>query len=306
MKIYVAGHKGMVGRAICKVLINNGYNNLVFKNRNDLDLTNSFEVKKFFEIEKPNVVINAAAKVGGILANSIYPYEFLLENMQTQNNLIQYSLENNIEKFIFLGSSCVYPKLAKQPLKEEYLLSGYLEETNYAYAIAKISGIKLCEAIRKQFNKNYFSIMPCNLYGHNDNFDLKSSHVLPAMIRKFHDSKIHNKDLNLWGSGTPLREFLYVEDLAESIVFLMNNKTNDFMYNIGSGKEISIKNLALLVKKIIGYDGNITWDQTKPDGTPRKVMDSSKINNLGWQPKTSLESGIDLTYKWFLQNFSHN
>ena len=225
MKIYVAGHNGMVGRAICKVLKKNGYKDLIFKERSDLDLTDSNEVKKFFKSEKPNVVINAAAKVGGILANSTYPYEFLLENMQTQNNLIQYSLENNVQKFIFLGSSCVYPKLANQPLKEEYLLSGYLEETNYAYAIAKISGIKLCEAIRKQFNKNYFSIMPCNLYGAYDNFDLKSSHVLPAMIRKFHDSKIHNKDINLWGSGTPLREFLYVEDLAESIVFLMNNKT---------------------------------------------------------------------------------
>jgi GDP-L-fucose synthase len=303
MKIYVAGHNGMVGRAICTVLKKNGYNDLIFKNRNDLDLTNSNEVKKFFKFEKPNVVINAAAKVGGILANSLYPYEFLLENMQTQNNLIQYSLENNVEKFIFLGSSCVYPKLANQPLKEEYLLSGYLEETNYAYAIAKISGIKLCEAIRKQFNKNYFSVMPCNLYGYNDNFDLKSSHVLPAMIRKFHDSKFSNKDVNLWGSGIPLREFLYVEDLAESIVFLMKNKTNDFMYNVGSGKEISIKKLALLVKKIVGFDGNITWDESKPDGTPRKVMDSSKINNLGWHPKISLESGIDLTYKWFLENF---
>jgi GDP-L-fucose synthase len=303
MKIYVAGHNGMVGRAICKVLKKNGYNDLIFKERSDLDLTDSNEVKKFFKSEKPNVVINAAAKVGGILANSTYPYEFLLENMQTQNNLIQYSLENNVQKFIFLGSSCVYPKLANQPLKEEYLLSGYLEETNYAYAIAKISGIKLCEAIRKQFNKNYFSIMPCNLYGAYDNFDLKSSHVLPAMIRKFHDSKIHNKDINLWGSGTPLREFLYVEDLAESIVFLINNKTNDFMYNIGSGKEISIKNLALLVKKIVGYDGNIYWDQTNPDGTPRKIMDSSKINKLGWYPKINLESGIDLTYNWFLENF---
>jgi len=303
MKIYVAGHNGMVGRAICKVLKKNGYKDLIFKERSDLDLTDSNEVKKFFKSEKPNVVINAAAKVGGILANSTYPYEFLLENMQTQNNLIQYSLENNVQKFIFLGSSCVYPKLANQPLKEEYLLSGYLEETNYAYAIAKISGIKLCEAIRKQFNKNYFSIMPCNLYGAYDNFDLKSSHVLPAMIRKFHDSKIHNKDINLWGSGTPLREFLYVEDLAESIVFLINNKTNDFMYNIGSGKEISIKNLALLVKKIVGYDGNIYWDQTNPDGTPRKIMDSSKINKLGWYPKINLESGIDLTYNWFLENF---
>lgn len=301
--IYVAGHKGMVGSAIWRLLKEKGYNNLIGKTSKELDLRNQHAVKSFFLTEKPDVVIDAAARVGGILANSNFPYQFLMENLQIQNNLISQSLESDVNKFIFLGSSCIYPKFAPQPIKEEYLLTNSLESTNEWYAIAKIAGVKACEAIRKQFSKDYVSMMPTNLYGIYDNFDLNTSHVLPAMIRKFHEAKLENdRDVQLWGSGTPLREFLYVDDMATSVVFALENKMGQHLYNVGSEKEITIKDLALLIQKIVGHQGSIMWDHTKPDGTPRKLMDSSKIKSEGWKPLIDLEEGIQLTYQWFLEN----
>ena len=254
-----------------------------------------------FNYVKPEIVINAAAKVGGV-TNSQSPYEFLFQNLQIQNNLIDLSFKNDIEKFIFLGSSCIYPKYSEQPIKEEYLLSGYLEKTNESYAIAKIAGLKLCEALKNQYGKKYISIMPCNLYGPYDNFDLITSHVLPAMIRKFHEAKDEKSDLVLWGTGKPLREFLHVEDLADAIVFSLENELNDSIYNVGFGSDISIKDLANKIKNIIGFKGKIIWDSTKPDGTPRKIMDSSKFSNYGWKPKISLSDGIKNTYNWYLKN----
>ncbi|MDF2832897.1 GDP-L-fucose synthase family protein [Chryseobacterium indoltheticum] len=302
-KIYVAGHKGMVGSAIWRLLKEKGYNNLIGKTSKELDLRNQHAVKSFFLTEKPDVVIDAAARVGGILANSNFPYQFLMENLQIQNNLISQSLESDVNKFIFLGSSCIYPKFAPQPIKEEYLLTNSLESTNEWYAIAKIAGVKACEAIRKQFSKDYVSMMPTNLYGIYDNFDLNTSHVLPAMIRKFHEAKLENdRDVQLWGSGTPLREFLYVDDMATSVVFALENKMGQHLYNVGSEREITIKDLALLIQKIVGHQGSIMWDHTKPDGTPRKLMDSSKIKSEGWKPLIDLEEGIQLTYQWFLEN----
>lgn len=302
-KIYVAGHKGMVGSAIWRLLKEKGYNNLIGKTSKELDLRNQHAVKSFFLTEKPDVVIDAAARVGGILANSNFPYQFLMENLQIQNNLISQSLESDVNKFIFLGSSCIYPKFAPQPIKEEYLLTNSLESTNEWYAIAKIAGVKACEAIRKQFSKDYVSMMPTNLYGIYDNFDLNTSHVLPAMIRKFHEAKLENdRDVQLWGSGTPLREFLYVDDMATSVVFALENKMGQHLYNVGSEREITIKDLALLIQKIVGHQGSILWDHTKPDGTPRKLMDSSKIKSEGWKPLIDLEEGIQLTYQWFLEN----
>lgn len=302
-KIYVAGHKGMVGSAIWRLLKEKGYNNLIGKTSKELDLRNQHAVKSFFLTEKPDVVIDAAARVGGILANSNFPYQFLMENLQIQNNLISQSLESDVNKFIFLGSSCIYPKFAPQPIKEEYLLTNSLESTNEWYAIAKIAGVKACEAIRKQFSKDYVSMMPTNLYGIYDNFDLNTSHVLPAMIRKFHEAKLENdRDVQLWGSGTPLREFLYVDDMATSVVFALENKMGQHLYNVGSEREITIKDLALLIQKIVGHQGSIMWDHTKPDGTPRKLMDSSKIKSEGWKPLINLEEGIQLTYQWFLEN----
>ncbi len=301
-KIFVAGSFGMVGRSIVTALKKNNYKNIIIKPRNELDLTKYNEVNEFFNYVKPEIVINAAAKVGGIIANSQSPYEFLFQNLQIQNNLIDLSFKNDIEKFIFLGSSCIYPKYSEQPIKEEYLLSGYLEKTNESYAIAKIAGLKLCEALKNQYGKKYISIMPCNLYGPYDNFDLITSHVLPAMIRKFHEAKDEKSDLVLWGTGKPLREFLHVEDLADAFVFSLENELNDSIYNVGFGSDISIKDLANKIKNIIGFKGKIIWDSTKPDGTPRKIMDSSKFSNYGWKPKISLLDGIKNTYNWYLKN----
>lgn len=302
-RIYVAGHRGMVGSAIWRGLEAKGYSNLIGRTSKDLDLRNQQAVIKFFEEEKPTVVIDAAARVGGILANNDYPYQFLMENMQIQNNLISTSLKFDVEKFIFLGSSCIYPKMAPQPLEEEYLLSGPLEPTNEWYAIAKITGVKACEAIRKQFGKDYISLMPTNLYGPHDNFDLKTSHVLPAMIRKFHDAKLNgNTPVELWGSGTPMREFLFVEDLAEAVVFSLMNKFDGNLYNVGTGEDLTIKELAELIQKIVGHQGAIVWDSSKPDGTPRKLMDVSKMESAGWKAKTVLSEGIEKTYQWFLIN----
>ena len=302
-KIYIAGHKGMVGSAIWRQLEKAGYTNLIGKSSKELDLKNQQQVNDFFELEKPAAVIDAAARVGGILANNTYPYQFLMENMQIQNNLFEASLKNEVEKFIFLGSSCIYPKLAPQPLKEEYLLTGSLEPTNDAYAVAKITGIKACEAIRKQFGKDYVSLMPTNLYGTHDNFDLTTSHVLPAMIRKFHDAKLNSHAaVTLWGSGTPLREFLFVDDMAASVIFALENVLPEHLYNVGTGKDLTIKELAETIQRIVGHEGEIEWDATKPDGTPRKLMDISKMHDLGWNHKIELEEGIKLTYNWFLEN----
>jgi len=304
-KIYIAGHRGMVGRAIWRTLKKNGYENLVGRSSSELDLKNQAAVLAFFTSEKPAIVINAAARVGGILANNNYPYQFIMENMQIQNNLIDTALQKDIEKFIFLGSSCIYPKLANQPLKEEYLLTDSLEPTNEWYAIAKIAGVKSCEAIRKQFNKDYVSLMPTNLYGIHDNFDLKTSHVLPAMIRKFHEAKQTNKAVKLWGSGRPMREFLFVDDLAEAVIFAIENKLPEYLYNIGTGVDLTIKELAETIQKIVGHTGELIWDSSKPDGTPRKLMDVSKMRRLGWKHKVELETGIEKTYKWFLENIEN-
>jgi GDP-L-fucose synthase len=303
IKIYIAGHNGMVGSAIWRKLSSDGYTNLIGRSSKELDLRNQAAVTVFFETEKPSIVIDAAARVGGIMANSTFPYQFLMENLQIQNNLIDASLKNNIDKFIFLGSSCIYPKFAKQPLKEEYLLTDSLEETNEWYAIAKIAGVKACEAIKKQFGKDYISLMPTNLYGINDNFDYETSHVLPSMLRKFHEAKLNNNStVKLWGSGTPKREFLYVDDLAESVCFALKNNLKDSLYNVGSGVDLSISELALLIQKITDHTGEIIWDDTKPDGTPRKLMDVSLLKNEGWSYSTDLENGIRKTYSWFLEN----
>ena len=302
-KIYIAGHRGMVGSAVWRALESKGYSNLIGKTSAELDLRNQQAVTNFYKKEQPEVVIDAAAKVGGILANNDFPYQFLMENMQIQNNLIDSAHKSGVEKFIFLGSSCIYPKFAPQPLKEEYLLTDSLEPTNEWYAIAKITGVKACQAIRKQFNKDYVSLMPTNLYGSFDNFDLKSSHVLPAMLRKFHEAKINNhSDVNLWGSGTPMREFLFVDDMAEAVVYALENKLPEYLYNIGSGKDITIKELADTIQRVTGHQGNIIWDASKPDGTPRKLMDVSKMKELGWEYSTELEDGIKKTYQWFLEN----
>ena len=302
-KIYIAGHKGMVGSAVWRALDNNGYTNLIGLSRSELNLRNQQAVLEFYKEEKPEIVIDAAAKVGGILANNDYPYDFLMQNMQIQNNLIDGAFNSGVEKFIFLGSSCIYPKLASQPLKEEYLLTDSLEPTNEWYAIAKISGVKACQAIRNQYGKNFVSLMPTNLYGYFDNFDLKSSHVLPAMLRKFHEAKVNgNSAVELWGSGSPMREFLFVDDMAEAVVFALENELPEFLYNIGSGKDITIKELAETIQGVVGYKGNILWDKSKPDGTPRKLMDVSKMRDLGWSYSTELTEGIEKTYQWFLEN----
>jgi len=304
-KIYIAGHNGMVGSAIWRTLSAKGYSNLIGASSKELDLRNQQSVIDFIAKEKPEVIIDAAAKVGGILANNDFPYQFLMENMQIQNNLLSAAFEQGINKFIFLGSSCIYPKLAPQPLKEEYLLTGALETTNEWYALAKITGVKTCQAIRNQFGKDYVSLMPTNLYGTNDNFDLTSSHVLPALIRKFHEGKLNdNAPVTLWGSGTPLREFLFVDDMAAAVVFALENKLPDYLYNIGTGEDLTIKDLALLIQKIVGHTGEIVWDQTKPDGTPRKLMDVSKMQALGWKHQVNLEDGIKKTYHWFLENLN--
>jgi len=302
-KIYIAGHKGMVGSAVWRALEKRGYTNLVGVSSKKLNLRNQQAVLDFYKEEKPSVVIDAAAKVGGILANKDYPYDFLMQNMQIQNNLIDGALDSGIEKFIFLGSSCIYPKFAPQPLKEEYLLTDPLEPTNEWYAIAKISGVKACQAIRNQYGKDFVSLMPTNLYGYFDNFDLQSSHVLPAMLRKFHEAKINgNTPVKLWGSGTPMREFLFVDDMAEAVVFALENKLPEYLYNIGSGKDITIKHLAETIQNVVGHKGDIIWDNSKPDGTPRKLLDVSKMKALGWHYSTNLKEGVEKTYQWFQEN----
>ncbi|EJL65375.1 GDP-L-fucose synthase family protein [Flavobacterium sp. CF136] len=302
-KIYIAGHNGMVGSAIWRTLVNKGFTNLIGVSSKELDLRNQQAVRDFMAKENPEVIIDAAARVGGILANNDYPYQFIMENMQIQNNLIDSALQNNVEKFIFLGSSCIYPKLAPQPLKEDYLLTDTLEPTNEWYAIAKITGVKTCQAIRNQFGKDYVSLMPTNLYGTHDNFDLNTSHVLPAMIRKFHEAKENSHaPVTLWGSGTPMREFLFVDDMAQAVVFALENKLPDYLYNVGTGEDLTIKHLAETIQQITGHKGEIIWDSTKPDGTPRKLMDVSKMHNLGWKHKIELQEGIQKTYNWFLEN----
>ncbi|NRR91008.1 GDP-L-fucose synthase [Winogradskyella undariae] len=298
-KIYIAGHRGMVGSAIWRALTAKGYNNLIGRTSAELDLRNQQAVTDFISEEKPNVIIDAAAKVGGILANNSYPYPFLMENLQIQNNLIDAAHKLDIEKFIFLGSSCIYPKFAPQPLKEDYLLTDSLEPTNEWYAIAKIAGVKACEAIRKQFGKDFVSLMPTNLYGPHDNFDLESSHVMPAMIRKFHEAKAENDSVGLWGSGTPMREFLHVDDLAQAVLFAVEHVLPEHLYNVGTGSDVTIKTLAETIQSIVGHTGEIVWDSTKPDGTPRKLMDSSKLRALGWAPQYSLQAGIENAYEWF-------
>jgi len=306
IKIYIAGHRGMVGSAVWRILASKGYTNLIGKTSIELDLRNQQDVLDFYKKEQPEVVINAAAKVGGILANNDFPYQFLMENLQIQNNLIDRAHKSGIEKFIFLGSSCIYPKFAPQPLKEEYLLTDSLEPTNEWYAIAKITGVKACQAIRKQYNKDYVSLMPTNLYGSFDNFDLQSSHVLPAMLRKFHEAKINShSEVTLWGSGTPMREFLFVDDMAEAVVYVLENNLPEYLYNVGSGEDITIKELAETIQKVTGHQGEIIWDSEKPDGTPRKLMDVSKMKKVGWEYTTELEKGIEKTYAWFLENINN-
>ena len=302
-KIYIAGHRGMVGSACWRALSAAGYTNLVGRTSKELDLRDQNAVEDFIKTEKPVAIIDAAARVGGILANDTYPYEFLMDNMLIQNNLIRSAHENDIEKFIFLGSSCIYPKFAPQPIKEEYLLTDSLEPTNQWYAIAKISGVKLIEALRKQFGRDYVSLMPTNLYGPNDNFDLKTSHVLPAMIRKFHEAKENNHSpVTLWGSGTPMREFLHVDDLGQAVLFALEHELDDHLYNVGSGSDLTIKNLAEMIQNVVGHSGEIVWDDSKPDGTPKKLMDSSRLNDEGWESIIELCRGIEMTYDWFLEN----
>ena len=300
VKIYIAGHRGMVGSAVWRALEAKGYHNLIGKTSQELDLRNQEAVNQFVIEQRPDVIIDAAAKVGGILANNDYPYPFLMENLQIQNNLIDAAHKHDVRKFIFLGSSCIYPKLAPQPLKEDYLLTDSLEPTNEWYAIAKIAGVKACEAIRKQFKKDFVSLMPTNLYGPFDNFDLKSSHVLPAMLRKFHEASQNNDaPVTLWGSGKPMREFLHVDDLAQAVIFALENVLPEYLYNVGTGTDVSIKNLAKIIQETTGHKGDIIWDASKPDGTPRKWMDSSKMHALGWQPTYPLREGIMQTYAWF-------
>ena len=302
-KIYIAGHKGMVGSAILRNLQEKGYKNFLLKTSSELDLKKTQQVDEFFETEKPDYVFLAAAKVGGIQANNIYRADFLYDNLMIQNNIIHASFVNKVKKLLFLGSSCIYPKLAPQPLKEDYLLSGYLEDTNEPYAIAKIAGIKLCESYFRQHGCNFFSVMPTNLYGKNDNYDLNNSHVLPALIRKFHHAKENNLPfVEIWGSGSPLREFLNADDLSDACVFLMRNYNGHKHVNIGTGTDISIKDLALLIQKTTGYTGELKYDLSKPDGTPRKLLDVNLLNNLGWKHKISLEEGIRLVYEDYIKN----
>lgn len=306
-KIYVAGHRGMVGSAIHRKLIELGYNNIVTRTSQELDLRNQQAVADFFNEEKPDYVFLAAAKVGGIMANNTYRADFIYENMAIQNNVIKSSYDNEVRKLMFLGSSCIYPKMATQPLNEDLLLTGTLEPTNEPYAIAKIAGIKMTEAFRDQYGCNFISVMPTNLYGINDNYHPENSHVLPALIRKFHEAKVNNLDnVVIWGTGTPLREFLFSDDLADACVFLMNNYDEKQFVNIGIGEDLSVKDLAELIKEVIGYEGNISFDSSKPDGTPRKLMDVSKLHALGWKHKINLHEGIKLAYADFLKKEGAN
>lgn len=302
-KIYIAGHRGMVGSAIHKKLTKEGYHNTLIRTSVELDLRDQKKVLDFFKEERPKVVIMAAARVGGIMANDTYPYDFLHDNLIIQDNIIHSSHESDVSKLVFLGSSCIYPKSASQPLREDSLLTGELEPTNQWYAIAKIVGIKLCDSLRKQHGRDYYSLMPTNLYGPGDNFDLNTSHVLPAMIRKFHEAKIKdNQPVTLWGSGTPRREFLFVEDVADAVFFSLVNEIDKNLYNIGTGKDITIAELAKLIQSITGHAGEIIWDKSKPDGTPRKLMDTTRLEKEGWTYTTELEDGIKQTYQWYKNN----
>jgi GDP-L-fucose synthase len=304
-KIYIAGHQGMVGSSIHRLLLSEGYNNIVIRSSKELDLRVQTDVSRFFEQEKPEYVFLAAAKVGGILANATYPATFLYDNVMIEFNVMQAAYENKVKKLLFLGSSCIYPKFANQPLKESELLSGYLEETNQSYALAKIVGIQFCNDYRKQYGVDFISLMPTNLYGQHDNFDAKSSHVLPALIDRFHHAKEHgDEEVVVWGTGSPLREFLFVDDLASASLFVMKHYSESGHINIGSGEEVSIKELAELISKVIGYEGAIVFDHTKPDGTPRKLLDVSKATALGWTASTSLKTGIEKTYEWYLNHGS--
>lgn len=302
-KIYVAGHRGLVGSAITRSLQNAGFNNLITRTHAEVDLTRQAEVEAFFEKERPEYVFLSAAKVGGIQANNTYPAQFLYENLMIATNVIHAAYKFGVTKLFFLGSSCIYPKFAQQPIKEDYLLDGKLEPTNEAYAIAKITGIELCKFYRRQYGCDFISAMPTNLYGINDNFDLQNSHVLPALIRKFHEAKVDgSKEVVMWGTGKPLREFLYVDDLADACLHLMLNYSNELHVNIGTGEDLEIGQLASIIKKVVDYKGEIVHDTTKPDGTPRKLLDVSLLHSLGWKHKTSLEDGIKEVYKWYLQN----
>ena len=304
IKIYIAGHRGLVGSAIKREFERKGYNNIVYKTHSELDLTDSKAVEEFFKQEKPDWVVQAAAKVGGIHGNNTYPVEFMLENLKIQNNIIENSYKNNVKKFMFLGSSCIYPRMTPQPMKEEYLLSDYLEKTNEGYALAKICGIKLCNYYNREYGTNYMSVMPCNLYGIGDNYHPENAHVIPMLIRRFHEAKEQNlKEVTVWGTGTPRREFLFADDLAEAVVFLMENKDakdiGEFI-NIGSGTDLTIAEIAQMVKETVGFKGELVYDKTKPDGTPLKLMDVSKMKALGWRAKTSLKEGLKIAYNDFL------
>lgn len=302
-KIYVAGHRGLVGSAIVRNLQEKGYRNIIGRTHRELDLTNQADVRSFFEKERPDVVVLAAAKVGGIHANNTKPAEFAYENMQVQCNVIKCCHDFGVKKLLFLGSTCIYPRMAPQPIPEDALLTGPLEETNEAYAIAKISGLEMCKFFKRQYGDDFISCMPTNLYGPRDNYDLKDSHVLPAMIRKFHEAKINGaKTVELWGTGSPLREFLYVDDMADACVFLLENYSGEQHVNIGTGKEISIKELAGIVKKTVGFDGELVWNSDMPDGTPRKLTNVDKLHAMGWMHKVDLEEGVKLAYEWFMEN----
>ena len=302
-KIFIAGHRGMVGSAIVRRLRTEGFQNLIVRTRSELDLTNREAVRAFFNAERPQIVVDAAARVGGIKANNDFPVEFLRDNLDIQNNLISAAADSGVEKFLFLGSSCIYPKFAPQPIRESALLSGPLEPTNEAYALAKICGIRLCQAYARQYGKNFISAMPTNLYGPNDNFDLQSSHVLPALIRKIHEAKVSGaSEVEIWGTGTPRREFLHVDDLADGCLFLLGNYNDPEIVNLGCGEDISIREVAELICDVIGFGGNLVFDTTKPDGTPRKLLDMSKMFSLGWRPGISLRDGIADAWRWFLEN----
>ncbi len=305
-KIFIAGHNGMVGSAICRKLAAMGYHNLLLRNRDELDLTSQQEVHAFFEAEKPEYVFLAAAKVGGIVANNTYRGQFIYENLMIQSNIIHAAWQHGVKKLLFLGSSCIYPKHAPQPIKEEYLLTGPLEETNEPYAIAKIAGLKMCESYQRQYGFDYVALMPTNLYGIQDNFDLTTSHVLPAIIRKCHEAMIQNQpQITLWGTGAPLREFLFVDDLADAAVFVMERQMKHRLYNVGTGTDLSIKELADMIQKVVGYKGAIVWDHSKPDGTPKKQLDVSKLAAEGWHYSQNLLKGIKETYSWYITTFKH-
>lgn len=303
-KIYVAGHRGLVGSAIVRNLEANGFTNIITRTHAELDLTNQADVRKFFEEERPEYVFLAAAKVGGIHANNTYPADFIYDNLMIQNNVIKAAHDFKVTKLLFLGSTCIYPKMAPQPIKEEYLLTGALEETNEAYAVAKIAGLEMCKFFKRQYGDNFISCMPTNLYGPNDNFDLKNSHVLPALIRKFHEAKVNGSDVvEVWGTGTPLREFIYVDDMAAACVFLMENYDGEQHVNIGTGEEVSIRQLAETVKEVVGFEGELVFNTDMPDGTPRKLTTVDKLHELGFMHKISLNAGIRMAYEWFLENY---